>query len=87
MYRTVGILLSLLIASSLGLVASQHRARQMYSALDAETARAALLQAEWSRLQIEAGTLGASSRVDRIARARLGMRPPAPDRSHLVFSD
>lgn len=87
MYRTVGILIALLLASALGLVSSQNHARQLYAALERENERARQFEIEWNRLQIEAGTLGATARVDRIARERMRMRPPAPEQAHLVFGN
>ena len=78
------LLLAVLVACALGLVTSQHRARQMFSQLEREQARARDLDVEYGQLQLEASTWGLHRRVERIATASLGMRSPDARRTRLV---
>jgi cell division protein FtsL len=36
------------------------------------------LEVEWGQLQLEQSTLAAHVRVEKVAREKLGMKPPAP---------
>jgi len=69
----VTLLIVLAAASGLGVASSQHEARKLRSALEHEQVRAQNLDVEWGRLQIEQSSLVAHSRVESIARGRLGM--------------
>ena len=76
MARLSFLLLAILVACALGVVTSQHRARQQFSALEAEQATARKLVTEYSQLQIEQGTWATHTRVEQVATKRLGMRQP-----------
>ncbi|MDD3353096.1 cell division protein FtsL [Zoogloea sp.] len=76
MARLIGFLLMVVVASSLGVVASQHQARKLYSAVERETQRARQLEVEWGQLQLEQSTWAAHARVEKLAREKLVMRPP-----------
>lgn len=78
MMRADAFLISLVVASAIGVVAAQHEARKSYSALEREQNRAHGLEVEWGQLQLEQSTWAAHARVEKIARERVGMRPPAP---------
>jgi cell division protein FtsL len=78
------LLLAALIALSLALVTSQHRARKLYVELQKELELAKNLEIEHGRLQLEQSTWAAHARVERVAAERLGMRAPAPERVRLV---
>lgn len=78
MIRADAFLVALVVASALGVVAAQHEARKTFSELEREQSRAHGLEVEWGQLQLEQSTWAAHARVERIARERLGMRPPAP---------
>ncbi len=74
------LLLSLLVlASALGLVYSKHQSRKLFVHLQALQMARDELNIEWGRLLLEQSTLATPARVERIARERLGMRPPAPE--------
>src|SRR6185295_3501687 len=81
------LLLAVLVACALGLVTSQHRARKLFSELEREHERSRELDVEYGRLQLEASTWGLHSRVERIAAASLGLRPPDPRRVRVVRRD
>jgi cell division protein FtsL len=77
MARLTGFLVMLVVASSLGVVASQHQARKLYRR---RTRAAALpqLEVEWGQLQLEQSTWAAHARIEKLAREKLAMRPPLP---------
>ena len=77
MARLTGFLVMLVVASSLGVVASQHQARKLYTAVEREQQRSRQLEVEWGQLQLEQSTWAAHARVEKLAREKLGMRPPA----------
>ena len=77
MIRADAFLVAVAVASALGVVASQHQARKLFSELEREQNRAHGLEVEWDQLQLEQSTWAAHARVEKIARERIGMRPPA----------
>jgi cell division protein FtsL len=74
--RLDALLVALVVASALGVVAAQHQARKLFSALEREQTRAHGLEVEWGQLQLEQSTWAAHGRVEKLARERLGLRPP-----------
>ena len=81
------LLLAVLVACAIGLVTSQHRARQLFTDLEREHNRARELDVEYGRLQLEASTWGLHARVERIATGALGMRPADARRTRLAGRD
>lgn len=77
MMRLDAVLVALVVASALGVVAAQHQARKLFSALEREQTRAYGLEVEWGQLQLEQSTWAAHGRVEKLAREKLGLRPPA----------
>jgi cell division protein FtsL len=71
-------LIAIALASALGGVASQHKARKLFAELEREQERMRQLEVEWGQLQLEQSTWAAHARVEKIARERLHMKPPAP---------
>lgn len=67
----------LVVMSALGLVAAQHQARKLYSEFEREQTSMQELDVEWGQLQLEQSTWASHARVEKIARERLGMHPPA----------
>ena len=78
------LLLAVLVACALGLVTSQHKARQLFSHLERENARSHELDIEYGQLQLEASTWALHSRVEGIARGKLGMRSADPRRLRVI---
>jgi len=76
--RADAFLVTLVVASALGVVAAQHQARKLFSELEREQTRAHGLEVEWGQLQLEQSTWAAHARVEKIARERMRMRAPAP---------
>jgi len=80
MARLTGFLIMLIVASSLGVVASQHRARKLYAAVEREQQRTRQLEVEWDQLQLEQSTWANPARIEKIAREKLQMKTPPPAR-------
>ena len=75
--------LSLLFAAvvmALFAVNANHRARKLYTALEAEQKRMKELDVEWGQLRLEQSTWAAHGRIEKIARERLHMAPPQAGR-------
>ena len=68
----------LVVASSLGVVASQHQARKLFVELEREQTRMHALEVEWGQLQLEQSTWATHGRVEKLAREKLGMIAPSP---------
>lgn len=77
MFERLNILLLLLVvASSIGVVASQHKSRNLFTELERSQEHMRNLDVEWGQLQLEQSTWAAHARVEKIARDRLNMRLP-----------
>lgn len=76
MLRLSLVLTLLLVASAIGTVSSNHRARKMFVDLEREQARMRELEVEWGQLQLEQSTWANHARVEQIARSRLHMKSP-----------
>ena len=69
----------LLLASvfcALSVVTSQHKARKLFQALEAEQERTRQLDVEFGQLQLELSTWATSPRIEKIAREKLRMHTP-----------
>lgn len=69
-------LLLITVCCALGVVTSQHKARKLFQALEAEQGRAQQLEVEYDQLQLELSTWAAHPRIEKIARDRLKMGVP-----------
>ena len=67
-----------LVVSALLLVHSAYDARRLYSALDRAQQDERALDAERQRLDAERQAAATNTRVERLARERLAMRPATP---------
>ncbi|MFH1659031.1 MAG: cell division protein FtsL [Rhodocyclaceae bacterium] len=76
MLRFNVILLMIVVFCALGVVTSQHRARKLFQALEAEQERARQLDVEYGQLQLEMSTWANHPRIEKIARDRLHMVTP-----------
>lgn len=81
------ILLALAVAFALSAVSANHHARKLFAGLEREQNRMRDLEVEWGQLQLEQSTWAAHARVEKIARDKLGMRPPAPGQILSVEGD
>jgi cell division protein FtsL len=78
-------LLALAAACALGVVTSQHRARQLFTDLENEQAVAKKLEEERTQLQLESSTWATHKRVEAIASKGLAMK--LPDAASTVVVD
>jgi len=81
------LLLALLTVCALGLITSQHKARKLFAELEREQARAKALDVEWGQLELETRTWALPSRIEKLARERLGMRAPDPRQVRILRND
>ena len=72
----IGLLIALNIASAVGVVVARHKHRQLFVELNRLEKARDELNVEFSRLQLEQATWAESTRIDQIARERLGMKSP-----------
>lgn len=74
------VLLAIAVVCALSVVTSSHRARSLFIALEKEQTRMRDLETEWGQLQLEQSTWANHARIEKIAREKLGMRPPVAER-------
>lgn len=72
------ILLVVAVLCALSTISANHRARKLFIELEREQSRMRELDVEWGQLQLEQSTWAGHARIERIARDKLGMRPPQP---------
>lgn len=81
------ILIFVLIATCLGVVTSQHKARKLYIELQQLQETAKQAQIEWGQLRLEQETWGMPSRVESIAAKNLNMEVPDMKRIQVVTAN
>ena len=69
-------LIVVVLVSSIGVITSQHQARKRLQALEQERERSHNLEVEFGQLQLEMSSWAAHTRIEKIAREKLGMQPP-----------
>ncbi len=79
---TMILLLGLVIAQSLGVIYIKQTKRLLHAQLQSLYAKRDRLQVEWSKLLLEQSTWQAETRVEKIAREKLGML--VPDKVKLI---
>ncbi len=84
MTRVNLILLALLVASALGTVASQHKARRLFAELEREQVTQRRLDTEFRQLQLEQSTWAMHARIEKVALAQLKMQMPVPAKVQVV---
>lgn len=87
MSKTHFILLALLLVSALATVASTHRSRKLFIALENAQAEQKRIEIEWGQLQLEQSTWAKHALVEGIAAKQLGMRAPDATRTQYVTPD
>ena len=85
MTRLNVVLVALLVACSLALVTSQHRARRLFVDAERSAAQARQLETAWNELRVQQTALAKAALIDARARRDLAMQAVAPDRTlHLI---
>ncbi|HJP52108.1 MAG TPA: cell division protein FtsL [Pseudomonadales bacterium] len=73
---STGILMALVLVSSIGVALSAHQTRQMYAQLQVIDLETDNLDSEYEKLLLEQSAWADYTRVDRVSRDELGMKPP-----------
>ena len=84
MLRLNLVLLALLVACGVSLVTSRHQARKLFVDLERTQTEARHYETEFGQLQLEQATWAMPARVEKIARAALGMELPKASRVEIV---
>jgi len=85
MTRLNFILFFALMFSALGLVNSQHKARNLYIALEKSSQIAKQIEQEYGQLKLEQSTWAMHSRIEQIAAQQMQMQVPDTKRVQVVF--
>jgi len=80
MSRLNAVLALVLVMCALAVIQAQHRSRTYFVELERLKKEAHALEEQWGQLQLEQSTWANPARVDTLARAQLGLVPPAPER-------
>lgn len=76
-------LLALLVVSALLLVNSRHQSRKLFIEIERAQALSRHYQVEWDQLQLEQSTWATPARIEKLARDKLQLVPPATQRIEL----
>jgi cell division protein FtsL len=72
------------LASAIGLVYTKHQTRKLFVELEQLRKEVVSLNTEWGQLQLEQSAWSDQSRVERIARERLGMVSPEAEQMAFI---
>ncbi|MDZ4348737.1 MAG: cell division protein FtsL [Xanthomonadaceae bacterium] len=78
------LLVAATIATALAVVQTKHHHRQLFIELTRLERERDELNIDFGRLQLEQATWAETSRIERIARTRLGMRTPEGDTLRVI---
>lgn len=75
---------ALVIVSGIAVVYAKYASRKYFIELQELRDQRDQVEIEWSQLQLEQGTLATHTRIDQLARTKLNMHIPTPDRVMVV---
>jgi cell division protein FtsL len=78
------ILFFTLIAVSLGVITSQHKARKLYFELEQQQEMTKNYETEFGQLQLEQSTWAMHSRIEELASQKLNMQVPEAKRIQVI---
>ena len=78
------LLLVMVIGSALGVIYAKHQSRLLFGDLQKLQVERDQLNIEWGRLQLEQSAWATHSRIEELARKRLNMVVPSPERVVIV---
>lgn len=78
------ILFFVLIAVSLGVITSQHKARKLYFELEQQQDLTKKYETEYGQLQLEQSTWAMHSRIEELAAKKLQMQVPDAKRIQVI---
>ncbi len=81
------ILFFVLIAVSLGVITSQHKARKLYFELEQQQELTKKYETEYGQLQLEQSTWAMHSRIEELATKKLQMQVPDAKRIQVISLD
>ena len=84
MARVNLLLLLAALACALSVVSANHRARKLFTELEAAQKRMRDLDVEWGQLQLEQSTWAMHARIEKVATAHLEMQVPDASRIQVV---
>jgi cell division protein FtsL len=87
MTRLNFILFFVLIAVSLGVITSQHKARKLYFELEQQQDLTRKYDTEYGQLQLEQSTWAMHSRVEELAAKKLQMQVPDAKRIQVIAKE
>jgi cell division protein FtsL len=87
MIRINFILFFVLIAVSIGVITSQHRARKLYFELEQQQDLTRKFDTEFGQLQLEQSTWAMHSRVEELAAMKLKMQVPDATRIQVIAKE
>jgi cell division protein FtsL len=79
-----GALALAVVTTAIVCVYARHESRKQFSMLQQLITQRDALEVDWGRLQIEQSTWSTHSRVESLARKKMGMRSPTPDEIKVV---
>ncbi len=71
------LVLSLLVASALGVIYSSYKSRQLFSELQQHSRETMQLEEQWGRLLLEQSTWASHARIEQLAKSKLNMVVPS----------
>lgn len=77
------LLLTIVVVSSLGVVYTKYRSRMLFAEIQRLEQELDGHEVEWGQLQLEQNTWAEHSRIERLARSRLGM--VLPERESIIY--
>ena len=81
--RLVVSLLMILVLSALGVVYTKYRSRMLFAEIQRLEQELDVYEMEWGQLQLEQNTWSEHSRIERLARSKLGMT--FPERNTIIY--
>lgn len=76
-------LLMVVVLSALGVVYTKYRSRMLFAEIQRLEQELDVYEMEWGQLQLEQNTWAEHSRIERLARSRLGMT--LPQRTSIIY--
>jgi len=80
----IGIVALAVVVSALSVIYTTHRSRSLFSELQKLQGTRDELDVEWGQLQLEQSAWSNNSRIESIARGKLDMIVPTPDKIVIV---
>ena len=80
----IAALVGLVFISSISIVYSKHRTRQLFAELQVLQKQSDDLHMQWAQLLLEQGTWAAYTRIEKLSRESLNMQIPPPGEIQVI---